>query len=89
MSALHEPHLQAAAVDGPIRRDHVLLVVEAAHTLLPELRRPVLQEVMGIAMTDLPWIPLYVDEDVYVHRADLAWQPRLDNYVIVSELRRR
>lgn len=66
-----------------------LLIEKAARTLLPELRRPILQEVMEIAMRDLPWIPLYVDEDVYVHRADLEWQPRLDNYVIVSELRRR
>lgn len=65
------------------------LIEKAALALLPEARRPLLERVMEIAMRDLPWIPLYVDEDVYVHRADLAWQPRLDNYVIVSELRER
>ncbi len=70
-----------AEVDG--------LIEKAALTLLPEARRPLLERVMEVAMRDLPWIPLFVDEDVYVHRADLAWQPRLDNYVIVSELRKR
>jgi len=61
----------------------------ATRTLLPEERRPLLERVMAIALTDLPWIPLYVDEDVYVHRAGFSWEPRLDNYVIVSELKTR
>ena len=65
------------------------LVEQAAITLQPGMRRPLLERVMEIAMRDLPWIPLYVDEDVYVFRDDLEWQPRVDNYVIVSEIRRR
>lgn len=64
------------------------LLERAARTLFPGRRRPMLERVMEIAMRDLPWIPLYVDEDVYVHRAGLEWQPRLDNYVIVCDLRR-
>lgn len=65
------------------------LIEEAAVTLQPELRRPLLERVMEIAVQDLPWVPLYVDEDVYVFRDDLDWQARLDSYVIVSEIRRR
>lgn len=65
------------------------LLEEAARTLRPEERRPILERVMEIALTDLPWVPLYVDEDVYVHREGLDWQPRLDNYVLLAELKLR
>lgn len=62
------------------------LIEESGRTLDPPPRRRTLERVMEVAMRDLPWIPLYVDEDVYVHRAGLAFEPRLDNYVIVSEI---
>jgi peptide/nickel transport system substrate-binding protein len=62
------------------------LVEDAARRLEPGSRRPVLERIMEIAMKELPWIPLYVDRDVYVHEEDLVWQPRMDNYVIVSEI---
>ncbi|MCC6133015.1 MAG: hypothetical protein IT186_24050 [Acidobacteria bacterium] len=62
------------------------LVEEAARQLQPSARRAVLERIMQIAMQELPWIPLYVDRDVYVYESDLDWRPRLDNYVIVSEI---
>jgi len=90
-SGLHRPdaeHGYGSSNSGGYADPEVdRLIEEARQTLTPPDRRVLLERVMEIAMQDLPWIPLYVDEDVYLHSAGLAWQPRLDNYVIVSELR--
>lgn len=61
------------------------LVEEAGRTLDPEARKPVLHALMRLAMRDLPWIPLYVDEEVYLSKPEIRWEPRLDNYVLLSE----
>ena len=62
------------------------LVEEAGRILDPSRRKDVLQRLMRLAMHDLPWIPLYVDEEVYLSKPGIAWEPRLDNYVLLSEV---
>jgi peptide/nickel transport system substrate-binding protein len=44
---------------------------------------------MAIAVEDLPWIPLYVEEDRYALTADLDWEPRADGEILLSEIRLR
>ena len=65
------------------------LVDEAARTLDPPRRKAVLQQLMRLAMHDLPWVPLYLEEEVYLSREGIDWEPRLDNYVLLSEVRLR
>jgi peptide/nickel transport system substrate-binding protein len=65
------------------------LLAEAARTLDPPRRKAVLQRLMRLALHDLPWIPLYVEEEVYLSRPQIAWEPRLDNYVLLAEIRLR
>ena len=62
------------------------LIEVSGRTLDPTLRLPLLKKVMRIAMQDLPWIPLYLDQDVYLFRAGTTWTPRLDNYALLAEI---
>lgn len=52
-------------------------------------RREVLQGVTALVMEDLPWIPLYVDLDVYAKDPSLVWRPRNDSYILAAEVGRR
>ncbi len=92
-AALHTPdpaHGYGSVNNGGYANPEVDgLIEQAARELTPSLRRPLLERIMRIASRDLAWIPLYVDRDVYVFDAGLAWRPRLDNYVIVSEIEAR
>ena len=64
--------------------------IETSASLLKvEDRRAVLQQIMTILMKDLPWIPLYIDQDVYALSTAFSWQPRHDSYVLASEVRVR
>ncbi len=57
---------------------------------IPEMsrRRLVLSKAIGIAMRDLPWVPLYVDETFYAFRSGISWQPRNDDFLIAADIRR-
>lgn len=57
---------------------------------IPEMtrRRGVLSKAIGIAMRDLPWLPLYVDEAFYAFRSGVTWQPRNDDFLIAADIRR-
>jgi len=64
--------------------------IESSASLLKvEDRRAALQQIMTILMNDLPWIPLYIDQDVYAVSNVFSWQPRHDSYVLAYEVRIR
>ncbi len=52
-------------------------------------RRNTLWRIMQILVQDLPWIPLYVDQDVYALAPGVAWEPRNDSFVLAAEIARR
>jgi len=63
--------------------------VEAAgRTLEMGIRRGLLSEANAVAMRDLPFVPLYVEQDLYAFRRGIEWRPRNDNFFIASEIRR-
>ena len=50
-----------------------------------EDRRRALQDVMSLIMEDLPWIPLYVDQEVYALDRAFQWQlPYSDRYQFLN-----
>jgi ABC-type oligopeptide transport system substrate-binding subunit len=49
-------------------------------------RRQALEDIMARVMEDLPWAPLYVDEDVFALAPGLAWHPRRDGFVLAAEI---
>lgn len=51
-----------------------------------EERRGALGQVMKMAMADVAWVPLYVDQDVYFFRDQLDWQPRADGFLLAAEV---
>jgi peptide/nickel transport system substrate-binding protein len=52
-------------------------------------RRDRLQQLVARLVHDLPLVPLYHDEDVYLIRTGLDWQPRNDGGMRVAEIGRR
>ncbi len=52
----------------------------------PVPRRQALETIMNRLMEDLPWAPLYVDEDVFAHAPGLTWTPRRDGFVLGAEI---
>lgn len=49
-------------------------------------RRSALQEITRVVMKDRPWIPLYVDQEVFARDPGLEWRPRNDGYVLADEM---
>ena len=52
-------------------------------------RRHALEDLMARLMEDLPWIPLYFGQDVYVMDRALTWTPRYDSFLLAAEVARR
>jgi peptide/nickel transport system substrate-binding protein len=67
-------------------REFDRLVDEAAGTLEMRRRQAILREATARVMDDLPWVPLYVDQDLYAFRSGVDWRPRNDNFLIASEI---
>lgn len=65
------------------------LVEQSGQTFRMEARRPILEQAMRVAMTDLPLVPLWVFQEVNAMRRNLEWQPRLNGMVFAFEMRRR
>lgn len=54
---------------------------------MPERRRSRLEDGMAQVMQELVWIPLYVDEEVYVLDKSYSWKPRSDGDILAAEIR--
>lgn len=49
-------------------------------------RREALEAVTARIMADLPWVPLFVDQDTYLVDRRLSWRPRSDSFVLAAEI---
>jgi peptide/nickel transport system substrate-binding protein len=58
----------------------------SAQLLKIDERRESLEQIMSILMEDLPWIPLYIDQDVYALDRRFSWKPRHDSHVFAYEI---
>lgn len=65
------------------------LLVEADREFDPARRQTLLKRAVGMAMEDLPYVPLYVREYCYGMRKGLSWSPRSDGLVLAAEFRRK
>lgn len=61
-------------------------IEQSAATNGLQARRRALEDVVELIMEDLPWIPLYVDQNVYALDRSLSWQPRNDSFILASEI---
>ena len=52
----------------------------------PNERLKMMQKIMALVMDEIPNIPLFVCEDLYAIRREIEWKPRLDRYIIVSDI---
>ena len=59
---------------------------ESSRILKLDDRRKALEEIMTTLMEDLPWIPLYIDQDVYALDRKFHWKPRHDSHVFAYEI---
>lgn len=88
-SAIHSPdqqrHYGSMNYLGYSNPEIDRLTEEAAAQQLPERRQTVLQQAMTVVMQDLPWIPLYIDQDVYALDKRYSWKPRLDSSIFAAE----
>lgn len=50
-------------------------------------RRRILQEAAGIAMKDLPVLPVYMEDDIYAMKDDLKFDPRADAEIKLIEVK--
>jgi peptide/nickel transport system substrate-binding protein len=55
----------------------------------PEVRLEKLKAGVALAMQDVPWAPLYIQDQLYGLRRPYEWAPRPDKRVRVSEIRVR
>lgn len=61
--------------------------IEASTDLTVEdARQKEFQTIMVDVMQDLPWIPLYVDQEAYAMDTSLTWTPRNDSYIFAFEI---
>lgn len=52
-------------------------------------RLEMLQQTMDLAMSDLPWLPLWVGQSVYGIRSSVLYTPRLDDHIHAFDARPR
>jgi len=62
-------------------------IESALETERPVERRSALQQLMRTAMHDLPWVPLYSDEDLWGLRRGWVWEPNVDFWLHLRDIR--
>lgn len=62
-------------------------IEQSAAIMKEEERRNVLEGIMEKLMTDLPWIPLFIDQEVYGVDKKISWQPRHDALILAAEIK--
>lgn len=88
---IHSPHDGYGRDNyGRYRNARVDRLIEAAAEYLDQGQRlKALQELMRLVMQDLPRIPLYVEDEIYVVSSAIYWQPRLDMMVYAKDVNKR
>jgi peptide/nickel transport system substrate-binding protein len=74
---------------GFSRQDIDQSIEESATIQTVDQRRNLLQNIMERVMDELVWVPLCINQDVYVTDGGLTWEPRSDSHVMASEIARR
>jgi peptide/nickel transport system substrate-binding protein len=82
-----ENHYGALNYSGYNNPDVDRIAEDSAGIQSMDERRVALENAMAIIMKDLPWVPLCVDQDVYVIDKAYTWQPRLDSHILASEIK--
>lgn len=49
-------------------------------------RLETLKKGLGLAMDDIPWVPIYVQTHIFAIRAPYQWNPRQDKLILLSEI---
>ena len=97
-SELFETSLHTRGPAGGLGRDNGTgysnpaldrVIDQLVATIDPGGRVELEKRAMAIAVGDLPFIPLYVQEDRYVLTPDVAWEPRPDGEIFLPEVRLR
>lgn len=65
------------------------LIEQLVATIDPGARVDIEKRAMAIAVADIPYVPLYVQEDRYVLTPDVVWEPRADGEIWLPEVRLR
>jgi peptide/nickel transport system substrate-binding protein len=88
---LHTPRGGYGAANyGGFSHRRIDEIVEANAAVLDQRHRlALLQEAAGIAMEELPVLPLYVQDEIYALRDGLTFPARADNALRLSEVRSR
>jgi peptide/nickel transport system substrate-binding protein len=81
-----ERGMGVANFSGYSNREIDVAIEESVLLESPGPRRQALERIMRRLMEDLPWAPLYVDEDVFALAPGLAWTPRRDGFVLGAEI---
>lgn len=79
-------HLGVRNYNGYSNPELDRMIEQSATILETEKRRRVLQDIMLRLTTDLPWVPLYIDQDVYALDKSFSWRPRPDSYILAYEI---
>jgi peptide/nickel transport system substrate-binding protein len=61
-------------------------IEDSATILEPGARVRRLQEIMGRLADELPWVPLYFEDEAYVVRSSVRFKPRADGHLLAQEL---
>jgi peptide/nickel transport system substrate-binding protein len=59
-------------------------IEESAATLDMERRRPILSDILADVSREIVWIPLYVEQNVFLYRERLTFAPRADEFVLAA-----
>lgn len=65
------------------------LIEQSNQTIYPRQRQIYLQDIMKLAMDELPLIPLYTQDTFYGGRKEIMWTPRLDERIYAAEIQIR
>ena len=80
-------HLRLAPIHGGYDSPALEKDFEALNRLEGvRARRDALQALVRKLMAELPIVPLYSDEDVYLIREDVRWEPRNDAYLRLADV---
>lgn len=89
-SAFHSPdatrHLGSANAAGVSDPEVDRLVGEAASVADVPARRTTLQRLMRHVLGEAYWLPLVLDEDVYLVREGVSFSPRADGYLVAADV---
>ncbi len=92
-SSFHSPDAQDGfGIDnyGDYRNPDLDRAIQAAAALAsPRARQRALQRLMRTVMEELPWVPLYYEDAMYVVDSDFEFSPRNDLQVRAADIRPR